>query len=197
MKKYFILISVLSFAFYAFSYKTEKKSIKTYQTEAENFKYHTGYTPYEVMVIYTRAHEGFRSRWYKDGIVSGKQSYSIGYGINDQGNAKRHRMIQNKYLDASDTITKAAATKAIVDFYSEHERYVPSSNIWAELAWKLHFYNRGTPKKLFACCGSQSGCGSKNKNIRASHNERRNFEKAIYERDYVLINSTINKCLNK
>ena len=169
---------------------------KNYQQQVQEFKYATGYTPYELKLIYTKAHEGFSPIWYKDGFVKGKQSYSIGYGINDQGSKVNHDRINQLYTNNGVT-TPLLASKAISDYYKAHEHLIPQSNIWKETAYALHFYNRGTPKQglIRRCCGKKwgEGCGSNNKDIRSSHNNRRLFEKALVEKDIDFIRQEMQK----
>ena len=194
------LIVILGFIFVlttSFVLK-EKKRVQNYKEQTKAFKILTGYTKYEVLMLYTKAHEGFSEIWYKDGFVKGRQSYSIGYGINDQGLKSKHKEIEKKYCVNGKT-TPMLASQAIKDYYEAHRKYVPSTNLWAELAWELHYYNRGQPKKLFLCCSKTRGigCGSKNKDINESHTERRLFEKAVYERNINEIKRQMELCKKK
>lgn len=140
------------------------------------------YSPYQVLMFELKANEGFRSNWYKDGIVNGNQAYSIGYGWSDWG-GKRRKYISNYLADGK--IDNKEATLLIV---SEIKNMgILNKDPYKNVAMQLYSYNRGlirSSKKLGRCCGARYGCGSPNFNVRQSHNRRRKFELALFKHDF-------------
>ena len=143
------------------------------------------YTPYEIMVWELKANEGYRSWRYADGHVRGRQSYSIGFGWNDQGR-RRHEI---KKYTADGKVTFNEATEITINELNKYGTLHkdPLKNI----ALKLYSYARGFTKdsrKLGGCCGWSKGCGNASKSIKKSHNRRRKFEVACWKKDYATIN---------
>lgn len=138
------------------------------------------YSPYQLLVWEIKANEGYRSWWYPDGIVRGRQSYSIGFGWNDQG--RRRKEIHQFTKDGK--VTYDEATQITI---KEIQKYGKLNNDpLKNLALQLYSYSRGLTKSgasLGKCCDGRSGCGNSNKNIRKSHNARRQFELALWNHD--------------
>lgn len=145
------------------------------------------YTAYQVLIWEIKANEGHRSWWYKDGIVGGKQSYSIGFGWNDQGSSKRRKEISKYTSDGKVTPDEATSiTLYEIDKYGKLDQDPFRNN-----ALRLYSYSRGLIKsgsRLGGCCGFRHGCGSKNKNVRIVHKRRRKLELAMWDHDYATIN---------
>ena len=153
------------------------------------------YTPYQIMVWELKANEGFVNHWYKDGYVRGRQSYSIGFGWNDQGNRRRHEA--KPYLSLN-KITFDNATK--LTLYEINKYGVLHKDPLKNVALRLYSYGRGLtkdPSKLGGCCGYSRGCGNSNKDIRRSHNRRRKFELACWRHDYEMINRMTEENIQK
>lgn len=141
------------------------------------------YSTYQLLAWEIKANEGFVDHWYPDGIVRGKQSYSIGFGWNDQG--MRRRKEAKPFLNLNGKINYENATK--LTMYEIKKYGQLHKDPLKNLALQLYSYSRGLtkdPRKLGKCCGSTSGCGNKYKNIRKSHNRRRQFELACWNHDY-------------
>lgn len=139
------------------------------------------YSTWQIRSWEIKANEGYRSWWYKDGIVRGKQSYSIGFGWNDQG--CRRKEIAQFTKDGKVTYDEATeiTIREIQKYGTLHKD--PLKN----LALQLYSYARGLTKdgrKLGKCCGGKSGCGHRNRDIRKSHNPRRQFELALWNHDF-------------
>ena len=143
------------------------------------------FTPYQIIAFEIKATEGFSPKWYEDGFVRGKKSYSIGYGWNDQGSRRN----EIKGLLEGNRISKKNAT---ILMNRELEKYGRlHEDPYKDAALKLYSYNRGlttNPRKLGKCCNGRSGCGSRNRNIRTTHNKRRKFELALWNHDWKTIN---------
>lgn len=138
------------------------------------------YSPYQILAWEIKANEGYRSWWYPDGIVRGKQSYSIGFGWNDQG--RRRREVAQFTKDGKVTFDEATqiTLKEIAKYGRLHK------DPYKNLALQLYSYARGPVKSgsaLGKCCGASSGCGNRNKNIKKAHNSRRQFELALWNHD--------------
>lgn len=145
------------------------------------------FSAWEIKVWEIKANEGFVDHWYPDGYVRGKQSYSIGFGWNDQG---RRRKEAKPFLNQNGKITFENATKLTLYEIKKYGQLHkdPLKNI----ALQLYSYSRGLTKdgsKLGGCCGYKRGCGHSNKNVRKSHGRRRKFELACWNHDYATINS--------
>lgn len=143
------------------------------------------YTPYQILVWELKANEGYRSWWYPDGTVRGRQSYSIGFGWNDLGNRRRKEIA--KYT-ADKKVTFDEALEISLKEVSKYGRLHPDP--LKNLALQLYSYNCGLAKSgkcLGHCCGSSRGCGSSKKNVRLVHNQRRKFELALWNHDVVNI----------
>ena len=152
----------------------------------------TTYTPYQLLVWEIKANEGFVPHWYKDGMVYNRklnrkiQSYSIGFGWNDQG-SRRHEA--KPFLSTNGNITFNNATKLTIYEIGKYGKL--HNDPLKNLALQLYSYSRGpitSGSQLGHCCGARSGCGNKNTNVRKSHNRRRKFELALWNHDYRLIN---------
>lgn len=151
-----------------------------------NYYEKLNYSPYEIMVWELKANEGYRSWWYPDGRVRGRQSYSIGFGWNDQGNRRRNE-IKEFTKDRKVTFEEATiiTTREIEKYGKLHND--PLKNV----AMRLYSYARGLTKdsrKLGGCCGKKIGCGNENRDIRKSHSRRRAFELACWRHDIETIN---------
>ena len=172
---------------------------KSYSTKVKEFTEQVGYTPYQVLLIYTKAHEGFSHKWYKDGKVKGKQSYSIGYGINNQASSDLTDSIRMKYTYNGKHTNPKLASLAIKDWYEKHKNNVKSDDLYFRTAGLLQIYNRGSFKILGACCKSKTPgiCGSKNKDIKESHENRRRFELALKNRNFAVVKNELKKCQDK
>lgn len=152
------------------------------------------FTPYQLLVWEIKANEGYRPWWYKDGMVRGKQSYSIGFGWNDQG--RRRKEISQFTKDGKVTYDEATqiTLKEIAKYGKLH------SDPLKNLALQLYSYSRGLVKSgsaLGKCCGGKSGCGSSNRNVRKSHNQRRQFELALWNHDSNFIINRVNENKSK
>lgn len=141
------------------------------------------YTPYQMLIWEIKANEGYRSWWYPDGRgQNGRQAYSIGFGWNDLGNVRRNEIKQftkdrKVTFDEAMTIT----LREIAKYGRLHQ------DPYKNLALQLYSYNCGLTNSgasLGKCCGSRSGCGSPNKNIRKAHNRRRRFELALWSHEW-------------
>lgn len=144
------------------------------------------YSPYEIMVWEIKANEGFVPHWYPDGKVRGRQSYSIGFGWNDQGS---RRTEAKPFLNSNGKITFQNATKLTLYEISKYGQLSPDP--LKNVALRLYSYSRGLTKNgssLGKCCGARWGCGNASKNIRKSHSRRRTFELACWNRDIKTIN---------
>lgn len=146
------------------------------------------FTPYQILAWEIKANEGFRSWWYPDGMVRGKQSYSIGFGWNDQG--RRRKEIAQFTKDGKVTFNEATqiTLKEIAKYGQLHK------DPYKNLALQLYSYARGPVKSgsaLGKCCGGKSGCGIHFKktckgkkcnwcNVKKGHNSRRRFELALW-----------------
>lgn len=140
------------------------------------------YSPYQILVWELKANEGYRSTWYKDGNVRGRQSYSIGFGWNDQGNRRRHEI---KHFLTDGKVSYDEATQITLMEINKYGRLHPDP--LKNVALQLYSYSRGMtkdPRKLGRCCGGSKGCGNSNSNIRKSHNRRRAFELACWNHNY-------------
>ena len=149
------------------------------------------YSPYQIMVWEIKANEGYRSWWYKDGFVNGKQAYSIGFGWNDQGQVRRHEI---KQYTKDGKVTYDEATKITIYEINKYGRL--HKDDLKNNALRMYSYARGLTKdgrKLGRCCGASWGCGNKDRNIKKSHSRRRKFELACWNHDY----STINRMTNE
>lgn len=139
------------------------------------------YTPYQMLVWELKANEGYRSWWYRDGVVRGKTAYSIGFGWNDQGNRRRHEI---KKFTAD---KKVAFDEALEITLMEINKYGKLHNDpYKNLALQLYSYNCGltkTGKKLGKCCKGKKGCGHYSSKVRQAHNRRRKFELALWNKD--------------
>jgi hypothetical protein len=138
------------------------------------------YTPYQILAWEIKANEGFSDHWYPDGIVRGKQSYSIGFGWNDQG---RRRDEAVSFL-TNGKITFENATRLTCYEIDKYGRL--HTDDLKNVALQLYSYSRGLTKngsKLGGCCDSKFGCGNISKNVRYSHNRRRQFELACWNHD--------------
>ena len=145
------------------------------------------YTPYQIMAWEIKANEGFVDHWYPDGKVYNRklnrklQSYSIGFGWNDQG-CRRHET--KPFLNSNGRISFDNATKLTCYEIDKYGRL--HNDDLKNVALRLYSYSRGLTKngsRLGGCCGSKSGCGNDVKNIRKSHNRRRQFELACWNHD--------------
>lgn len=140
------------------------------------------YSPYQILVFELKANEGYRNWWYKDGRVNGKQAYSIGLGWNDQGSWTRRKEIAKFTQDKKVTLDEAVQISLM-----EIKKYGRlHKDPYKNLALVLHSYNCGlttSGKELGKCCGAAKGCGNANKNIKKSHNGRRKFELALWNRN--------------
>ena len=148
------------------------------------------YSPYEIKVWEIKANEGFRDYWYKDGMVYNRklkrnlQSYSIGFGWNDQG-CRRH---EAKPFLNNGKITFEKATQLTI--YEINKYGQLHNDPLKNVALQLYSYSRGLTKdgsKLGGCCGYDRGCGHSDRNVRKSHGRRRKFELACWNHDYATI----------
>jgi len=151
------------------------------------------YSPYELMIWEIKANEGFMPHWYKDGFVYNRklkksvQSYSIGFGWNDQGCRRKEA---KPFLNSSGKITFESATKLTLYEIGKYGKL--HNDPLKNLALRLYSYSRGLTRdgsKLGGCCGYNRGCGHKNKDVRKSHARRRKFEVACWNHDYATINA--------
>lgn len=141
------------------------------------------YTPYQVIMWYTKSAEGFRNKPYEDGEYP-----STGFGLNMRPGRKitSHPTWSQASQELSAFVGK---TKDAV----LHQNRFKGLNDWQIAALTLRFYNRGEnslpkfkPEYLLGCCGSTSGCGftcrdkKKQKAVRASHTARRSFEYRLF-----------------
>lgn len=159
------------------------------------------YSTYQLRSWEIKANEGFVPRWYKDGMVYNRklrrkvQTYSIGFGWNDQG-VRRHEA--KPFLNPDGTITFDKATDLT---NSEIKKYgVLNNDPLKNLALQLYSYSRGLTNKsssLGHCCGATRGCGHPNGDVRKSHNRRRKFELACWNHDYALINKMTEENIQK
>lgn len=149
-------------------------------------------TPYQIMAWEIKASEGYRSWWYKDGIIyqpklkRNVQTYSIGYGYNDQG-LKSRRLAIARYT-ADGKVTKEEAWMITEMVFNRMGTL--HSDPFKNAALKLYSYNRGlitTGSKLGRCCGARKGCGHDKKSVRKSHNPRRNLEMALWTKNWPVI----------
>ena len=147
------------------------------------------YSPYESLVWEIKANEGYKSWWYRDGVgQNGKQAYSIGFGWNDLGQ-KRRAEIKEFTKDG-----KVAFEEATQITLLELKKYgTLHKDPWKDIALKLYAYNCGlgnnpkNPNRLGRCCGAKWNCGNRDKNVRKSHNRRRTFERALWNRDWLIL----------
>lgn len=139
------------------------------------------YSPYELLVWELKANEGYSPTWYPDGYVRGRKAHSIGFGWNDQGNRRRGE-IKQFTRDG-----KVSFDEALQITILELNKYgTLHKDPYKNVALKLYSYNCGLTKdgsRLGKCCGSKWGCGNKDKDIRKSHNRRRKFELALWNKD--------------
>lgn len=153
-------------------------------------KYSPKYTPYQILVWELKANEGYQPWWYRDG-----NGHSIGFGWNDCGGKRRHEI---KQYTKDGKVTYDEATTITI---KEIEKYGKlNSDPWKDLALKLYSYNCGLTKqgwKLGKCCGGKWMCGNSNRNIRKSHNRRRKFELALWNKDINYVYAETEKNKNK
>lgn len=143
-------------------------------------------TPYELLVLELKANEGYRSWWYRDGYVKGRQAYSIGFGWNDQGKRRRNEVYK---WTRDGKVTYDEALEITLMEIGKYGRL--HKDPYKNVALKLYSYNCGLTtdgRELGGCCGYRKGCGNKSSNIRKCHNRMRKFEIALWNRD---INSLI------
>ena len=149
------------------------------------------YTPYQIKVWEIKANEGFVPHWYPDGKVYNRklkrslQSYSIGFGWNDQGCRRKEA---KPFLNSSGKITFEKATQLTI--YEINKYGQLHKDPWKNVALQLYSYSRGLTKdgsKLGGCCGYKRGCGNSSKNVRKSHGRRRKFELACWNHDFATI----------
>lgn len=139
------------------------------------------YTPYQMLVWELKANEGYRSWWYRDGVVRGKKAYSIGLGWNDQGTRRRNEI---KKYTADGKVTFQEALEITLIEVAKYGRL--HADPYKNLALQLYSYNCGltkTGKKLGKCCKGKRGCGNYRSDIREAHNRRRKFELALWNKD--------------
>lgn len=140
------------------------------------------YTPYEILMWEIKANEGYSPHWYKDGFVNGKQSYSIGFGWNDQGSSERRKEIAQYTRDGS--VSYDEAGKITLYEIKKYGRLHPGD--LKNTAMQLYSYSRGLTKninRLGGCCTWKNGCGSKTKWVKKAHNRRRALEMALVHHD--------------
>lgn len=197
MKRVLLYLSSALFVVSLCSFVIGKKI--SYKQKADYFEKCIGYSPYEVLLIYTKAHEGYSETWYPDGFVKGKQSYSIGYGTNNQGHKKTTDRIKCLFTLDGKRTNKELASLAIKDWFDLHKDKVKSKDIFEYTAGLLQIYNRGSYKILGACCGSKIPgiCGSDNKDIKASHECRRDFELNIKNKNFKAVKKELQRCKDK
>lgn len=143
------------------------------------------YTQYEMKARFIVATEGFTKTWKTE--PSGKSSV-IGCGYNDWGSKKRRDAIQRF---VSDGLTIQEGVEISMDELSKF-KVGKTSDPLQELAFRFHAFNTGHCKDyndMLGCCGNAVGCGSPNRDVRKSHSERREFEKALYCHNYERINA--------
>lgn len=154
------------------------------------------YSEYQMKVWELKAREGYIPWWKKDGMVYHRglkrrvQSYSIGFGYNDQGSASRRKAIAKYTRDGKVSYSEALKISLSLDVWKRKYHSDPLTN----LAMQLYAYNRGTikhPSELGRCCGGKKGCGHPNRNVRRSHNPRRAFELALKRHDWVAIQAHV------
>jgi len=136
------------------------------------------YTPYQILMWEIKANEGYRSWWYRDGTVNGRPAHSIGFGWNDCGNRRRKEIAQ---FTKDSKVTFEEAMTITLKEISKYGRL--HADPYKNLALQLYSYNCGLTRKgssLGRCCNSSRGCGSSKKNVRKSHNRRRQFELALW-----------------
>ena len=153
------------------------------------------YSPYQILVWELKANEGYRSNWYPDGIVRGRQAYSIGFGWNEQGNRRRHEI---KQFTKDGRVDFEEATQITIREINKYGKL--HSDPLKNVALQLYSYNCGLTKsgsKLGKCCGGKWMCGNTKKNIRKSHNRRRNMELALWNHDFRQIQFTTSENRDK
>lgn len=149
------------------------------------------YTPYQILVWELKANEGYRSWWYKDGFVNGKQAYSIGCGWNDLGQTRRHEIA--KYTKDG-KVTYDEATEITIMELKKYGKLHPDP--YRNLALQLYSYNCGptkTGKSLGKCCGAKKWCGHSNPDVRKSHTRRRKFELYLWHHEFTKVNEITEK----
>lgn len=148
------------------------------------------YSLYQIKVWTTVATEDFSPKWYKDGVTKkGTQKYAIGLGYNDWGTWERRKEIAG-YLKGGLTWDEGIE----ISMKELAKVKTGQSDPYTDLAFRLHAYNTGRCKSvtdLRGCCGAKIGCGSSNRDIRASHNPRRRFEYALATHDFDTVNDMV------
>lgn len=154
------------------------------------------YSLYQMKVWELKAREGYVSWWKPDGMVYNRklkkrvQSYSIGFGYNDQGTSARRKAIAKYTRDRKVSYSEAMTISMSLDVWNRKYHNDPLTN----LAMQLYAYNRGTitsPSQLGRCCGGKNGCGHPRRNVRRSHNPRREFELALKRHDWIAIQAHV------
>ena len=148
------------------------------------------YTPYQLLVWEIKANEGYRSWWYKDGkTIDGRQRYSIGFGWNDLGGIRRHEIA--KYTKDRHVSYSEAMEITLLEI---KKKGTFNSDPYRNLAMQLYSYNCGTIKsasQLGRCHGGAKirgkRCGHPSAKVRIAHNRRREYELALWNHDWVLI----------
>lgn len=154
------------------------------------------YSIYQMKVWELKAREGYVPWWKTDGKVYNRklrkrvQSYSIGFGYNDQGTLARRKAIAKYTADGKVTYSEAMTISLSLDVWDRKYHGDPLTN----LAMQLYAYNRGTisnPSQLGRCCGGKKGCGHSSRSVRRSHNPRRAFEVALKRHDWIAIQAHV------
>lgn len=153
----------------------------------------TRYSPYQMLVWEIKANEGYRSWWYPDGhhYVNGKRkkSHSIGFGWNDIGGTRRGQI---KKYTADGKVTYSEAMQITLNEINKWGRL--HSDPYRNLALQLYSYNCGkitSGSRLGKCHGGSKvrgkRCGHPNYKVRKQHNRRREYELALWNHDWMLI----------
>ena len=147
-------------------------------TESSKVNRLHGYTPFEIAMYFLKAHESFRPGKYPDGDYPSK-----GFGLNL---TPEHIKWANKKLGfdcLSRNWTYEEGQKLLREYWQdmkdEELKKNPNIDDFHLVAILLHKYNTGNTRSINACCGASKGCGSKNRDVRKVHNERRKFEVAL------------------
>lgn len=135
-----------------------------------------GYTPFEIGIYFLKAHESFRPWKYPDGNYPSK-----GFGLNLTPDHIKWATKKLGFNCLSRNWTYQEGNFLLREYWREMKESHPEiKDEFKLVALLLHKYNTGNTKTLAGCCGASKGCGSKNKDIRDTHNERRRFEVLLY-----------------
>lgn len=138
-----------------------------------------GYTPFELGIYMLKAHESFRPWKYPDGKYPSK-----GFGLNLTPDHIKWASKKLGFDCMKRNWTYQEGVRLLYLYYedmkNEVKRKNPNLNEFQLVALLLHKYNTGNTNSINACCNAKKGCGSKNRDIRKVHNERRKIESLLF-----------------